>query len=343
MSKFSEEDYIRRVESLLERANHPETPEPERQSALALADEVMARHRLDRALLFQSGKKPEREILHKKYAGITLTDYLWIGSSMRRAIFDHCGVSTYGSYTLEAVGYEEDLFYAEMLWSEVLLHFTRSMFPTWDNFRSFDANVYRIKSAGYSWSQVRDMGLAQNASDYNGPLTEKNAGSKLRTAFKREAKRLGEEVLPGKQQPIRPKIWRKSFAEAYASKLTYRLWEMASKNKEAAGKEGEIALQSDADRVKNRFWEIFPELHPDAMRRRLEELEREEEARRESLTEAERKREDEENKRSSRKYIEKMDKEHDRKGAEAGRKAASEVNLSRSNRIPEAERQAIDG
>lgn len=340
---MSDEGYIRKVEALITRANHRETPEAERQACLEKADAIMAAHRLERAMLFQSGGKPEREIILKKYEGIQVEGFYGNVVSLRESIFRHCGAMTNGYGTMTAVGYEEDLFYAEMLWGEVFLHFTRTMFPKWEAWRSFDANVYELKTAGYSWPEIREMGLREKAADVTGLLTEKNAGSKLRTAYKREAVRRGEPAeLP---KVYNPKKWRKSFADAYGSRLSFRLWRMKKEQKQEAGEAGVIALQTDEDRVKLRFWQEFPHMHPDAIRQMRQQLDEEEKARRDALTDKEREKEDRERERSrarARKAAESGISYYDDRGYEAGQKAANQVRLDRNDSVGQGERQAIE-
>lgn len=338
----SEEAYLRKAEALLHRASDPSASEGEREACIGKANQIMEKHRLDRAMLFSSGKQPDKKIVQRVYDRVETGQFSYLLADMRSDIFRHCGVMTHRSYKDTAVGYEEDMFFAEMLWSTVYLHFVERMFPKWEKHRTFDANVYSIKKAGYSWSEVREMGLAQGAGDLSGPLTAKNAGSKLRNAFKREAARRGEVVPPGKQQPLNPVQWRKNFAEAYASRMYARLRQLRMENAQEPGSPGEIALLTDEDRVKQEFWKVFPDMHPEAQKRLQERFLEQERRRQEGLTPAQKAEEERKIERRRQEYLKRWDQEHRAGGWNDGAQAADEVNLSRASELSEAERMALE-
>lgn len=327
---MAEDKVLRTIQNLLERAGHPETPGPEREACQAKADAMMQKHRIERAMLNFDRKDSIREIVARQYDRIDASEYTIAVNSIRQQIFDHAGCkSTYDKGIFTAVGYEEDHFYAGMLWASVHMDFIGKMFPRWEDSKGFDANVYDIKSGGYSWPEVREMGIAKEAFDVSGLLTRANAGSKLRTAFKREAKRRGVEVLPGRQQPSNTKLWRDSYAEGYERTLQNRLRVMREAANASSGEQGAIALVRDSDRVLAEFYLLFPHLHPDAQRQRIKEMRDEEIARRAAMTQEERDAEDREAERR-RKMWERLSKPRraDMSGWQAGTRAAANVNLS---------------
>lgn len=324
------EGQLRRIQGLLERAGHAETPEHEREACTAKADALMAKYRIDRAMLNFKHADQAREVVSRTQPRNRM-DYAGLLNGMMTTIFSHSGCRTKIKWEeMTVVGYEEDIFFGEMLWINVQRDFVTKMFPKWESHRKFDENVFIIKNAGYSWPQVRDMGLEHEAGDGTGKLTEQNAGSKLRTAYKREAKRHGITVASGKQQPMNPKLYRDSFAESYYSRMLSRLAELARENDPGPG-EYAIALQTDADRVARYFYELFPDDHPDAMAARNRIAAEEERKRRERLSEADRRREDREYERWTKKKP--KIRYADQNGWSAGAKAADQVNLSRSNNV----------
>lgn len=332
------DNYIRKVEALINRANHKDANSEERIACLAKADEIMAKHRLDRAMLFKDGNKPEKEIIVKTVSALPYSPYVGSLTWMRKDILTHCGVmSRTWQEEVTLVGYEEDIFYAEMLWTSVYMEFTSKLFPKWESHRGFDANVYALKNAGYSWPEVRDFALAENAGDHISKLTVKNAGSKLRTAFKREAQRNGIEVLPGRQQPANSRAWRDSFVEGFVNTLYGRLAVLSAKAKEAAGEAGEIALISDADRVKHRFWEMYPETHPEAIRRVIEENRASFDRAESEMTEAEKKKLERDQKAAARRWTREQDRKMNsssyQHGYSTGRDTARSLNLGRESAV----------
>lgn len=332
------ESAMRRIQALLERAGHPETPEHERDACQEKADKLMQQHRIERAMLNFTRKDVPKEIMSKDIDRAS-GEYSNQLRQMQYAILKHAGCQAAVNWeVMTAVGYEEDIFFAEMLWAQVRLDFTSKMFPRWETWRSFDANVYEIKSAGYSWVQVCSMGMEHNAKDVTGVLTMKNGGSKLRTAFKREAKRRGVVVLPGKQQPMKPQLWRDSFASSYRNTLENRLWALAEKNR--GPREHALALQTDADRVLAEFYRLFPKLHPDYIAEEARKAREAHEAWLAGMTPKER-REWERDQRAWEKIATKK-RYADPNAWQKGHEAASNVNVSRGNAVGDPDRKGLE-
>lgn len=274
-SPEASEGIMRRVASLLERAAHADTPQAERETAQELADTMMAKYRLDRAMLnFNRDEKEVREPMHRAYKRISLVnreaitgrkdvvEYTlegWI-NALRSEVYTHCGCMVATLQDATVVGYEEDIFYGDMLWATVFQDMITRIYPGWTKGRSFDENVYMLKKAGFSWPQVREMGLKAEARDRSGPLTAKNAGSKLRVAYKRHAATLGEIVPEGRQQPANPWNFRRSFVAGYYNTLTIRMQHL--KEQQVPSEEGALALVKDEDRIKQMFYKMFPSMMP---------------------------------------------------------------------------------
>lgn len=325
---------MRQVQSLLERAGHAATEEHGRDACIKAADRLMAKHRLDRAMLNFAKTETIREIISREYDEMKLEEYGYQVNEMRREIFTHTGAKMSTTYWRKstAVGYEDDLFYAELLWANVYMDIIIKMFPKWEPWRSYEENVHAIKSAGYSWPQTRDMVLPHEPKG----LTYQNAGGHLRAAFKRWALKINEPVLPGKQQPINPKHWRDSFIQSYASTLRRRLMMMNADNAKA-GEGNELALIKDSDRVRAEFYRLFPDLDPERSRAK-------EEARRAALTDEERAREDAERE----KWLNKKPRKEKVRYANpnawvAGHKAATNVKLSADKHVGNGRAGEIGG
>lgn len=273
------ESIMRRVQALLELAAHPSTPQAERETSQEMADKLMARYRLDRAMLnFKSAGKVQerREPTHRFYDHIKLVDDSmnhstrdWneeygiqsVVNNMRDTIYRHAGCEyAFSGSGMTYVGYEEDLFFGDMLWSTVFQDVVTRMFPRWEREANFDENVFRLKNAGFSWPQVREAGLAVDARDRNGPLTAQNAGSKLRTAYNRYCKKVGYE--PPETQPRNPGLWRRSFVDSYSSRLRQRMAKLKNNAEQEAGEEGALALIKDSDLVRQKLYDLFPSMNP---------------------------------------------------------------------------------
>lgn len=273
---------MRRIQALLERAAHPTTPGPEKEASQAAADRLMSKYRLDRALLNFAKDAKDRGLPEKReYEQINLIDDEMPMSSkdfkeewgienavrmLRHDIYYHAECRMFSTHKIvSVVGFEEDLFFADLLWNTVFLDLTVKMFPRWTGSGSdtFDKNVFLLKNAGYSWPQVREAALKVNARDKLGPLTHANSSSKLRTAYARECKRIG--FVPPEKQPRNPGLWRRSYIDSFRTRLNERFYEMklaAKQDQQAAGEAGALALYQAADQVKDLFYEMFPDANP---------------------------------------------------------------------------------
>lgn len=285
----------RKIASLLERAAHPGTDEHERESCLRMADEMMAKHKIERSLIswerpIEERRKPTTlyyEPLHfvdndmirsrRHYSEYEVSGTL---TGLRQTIFRFVGARCRFDYrdgknTLVVVGYEEDIYYGEMLWNMTLSEIVRSMYPTWSKAVSMDENVYKLKSAGYSWPQIREIGLENGAKDAHGSLTFENAGSKLRSAYRRYAKSIGES---GEMPKVRqPEWWRVSFADGFAKNLGQRLAAIKMDRESYFDGKNLPALQKDEQAVKDLFEEHFPPPPPLTEEEFAEQKKREEE------------------------------------------------------------------
>ena len=274
---------MRRIQALLEMAAHPSTPPHERDLSQERADRLMAQYRLNRAMLNfdkdadDKGKPESQEYDHISLIDETVKmssrDYReefgieWSVNDLRALVYGHAGCRTATSHKKTTiVGFSEDIFFGNMLWGTIFQDLVTKMFPRWSGSGSdtFDKNVFLLKNAGYSWPQVREAGLAMEAKDRTGKLTAANAGSKLRTAYARECKRVGY-IAPA-IQPRSPGLWRRSFIDSFKIRLSERFMQMrinARTEEQAAGKSGELALFREKDQINDLFYELFPHLHPD--------------------------------------------------------------------------------
>lgn len=292
-----------KIRSLLEMAAHPQTPEHERSLAQEQAEKLMNKYKVERASInwerpiLQQDKPIRREFNIVNFiapgamsnSGRDFAEHSINGriSGLQRTVLQFAGARVTDKYFEEdgkylrkwvVYGYEEDVFYGELLWNIVLQEVLRTMFPGWSDQRSMEENVYLLKKAGYSWSQIREIGLVNNAKDAYGQLTHANAGSKLRSAYGRAAKRRGEDP---KAPLIRdPHWWRRSYADSFAVRLTQRMSAMKQERDEYFAKKNLPAIQKQESAVDEAFYEEFDFLRPptpeEMERRRKEQEERDE-------------------------------------------------------------------
>lgn len=317
---MTDEKIQKKIKALLDRANHEGTTEHEAALCQEKAEALMQQYRITMAMMDfdsnESGRKIVSEELDTNFEAHT-------GRlrSMMFSVYKHCGCQIGQKWTgTTAVGYEDDLFYAGMVWANIYLDFSRQLLQTWQANRTFDSNVYHLKESGKSWMEIV----------YASPASEglnKNSGARLRAAYARYAESIGADK---KAQPRNPKLWRESFAQSYSVRLGERLWDLRQKaeKENTTDEKGALALVRDEDRVKAEFYRLFPDLDPENVAKRMDEYRAAEEARRAGLSDKERAAEDRARERASRRiYRAPKTRNADMAGWNAGHKAASNVDL----------------
>ena len=329
-----EDKIIRRIQSLLERATHPETPEGERESAYSKANAMAQKFRIDMSKL-NARENKERKPETRKFDISYRYPYAQQRKYMQQGILEHYGIQVveWATDQLQGVGFEEDFTLADLMWTSVNLDFATKIMPSWNHDRDLAWNIFTQKNAAKSWMEIIKMAPPEAG-------LHKNSGNMMRKVYADECARRGVEPMEHSRNPAK---FRESFAESYASTIRTRLWRMKREEKEfqdsAEGdKEGMLALIRDDDKVKQAFYDQFPFMRPasDAQRARWK-AEREarlriEEERRAKLTPKQREAEDKKAERQRAKDRAKWDCESARKaldmdGWSAGHRAASEAQL----------------
>lgn len=364
------ESTLARVAKLINQAEHPNTSETEREAFLAMADRLMTRHAIDDAMVeaaraAASGFARPEPISRR----IPFVDYHNIHrDKFRRMVSEICETSrvkgvfhnVHGEVTL--IGFPADVAYAEMTWLSVHMQFVSKVDPKVDETKTYDANVYALKTAGVKWPEiarrlnkvVRDAeALGADAPWSETPWPD---GHRLIRAYRRECERLGVEPQNHTQ---RHQAYRTSFVNAFTDAVVARLYRMRTVQTEdvRATTGAEVALRDRGTQIDEKLWEMFPELRPAtaeeqaAWRAKWEQEEREEQARIAAMTPAQRRayeREQAREERESARYWARADRERerlrDRDGEIAGRKAGEQVDLSGGkNRLDGASRPGIEG
>lgn len=345
MTEQPEERILERVRKLLDRANHPGTPEPERDACIAKADGLMFKHAIDQAMLDANAKSDMRTPVSVTFRAYSESEFKYKFQTMMSnlATTVRCRVALKWNGDVIVVGMADDVEFYEMVWTTIYLSFTSKINPKWNDDLSFDHNVYNFKKAGYKWPEICSKARANN---HHVPWPD---GGALIRAYKRHAKLAGDTHQVTTQ---RHAAYRESFTEGFVREICAKLEQMREDQSEVSrtGQPGtELALRGVQDRVDEAFYEAFPNLRPmsdeeaerirrdraEAKRREQEELE----AKLAAMTpaqrrawdreqEAERRREERENARYWRQYQREQDRLYDSDGIKAGRQAGAETDLS---------------
>lgn len=332
-----DEKVLETVRRLVALANDEGTTQAERDAAFARADRLMTQHAISEAMVRAARGREEREepavrAEVRLYDAGTEFDEQW--HALVRGLARHNRVRAVshslrpGTYTL--VGFPDDLSYFEIIWTGAYLTFVAKMTPVWSATETEHENVYRLKEAGVKWRDIATMG------QFDWP-----DGGLLIRMYKRHCKVLGVEPTP---QTQRHAAYRASYATAFVKQIQYRIL-LQTKVREgqvSATPGAEVALRDRSADVAEKMYELFPELRPMSeveyaklateQAALIARWDAEEAARRAALTQAQRDAEDRkkarEEARSDRDWERNQRARHDSQGAQAGRAAADQVDLS---------------
>lgn len=322
MSNTASEKIMDRVAKLLAIAEHPNTPGPEAELALAQANSLITKHAIDEALLRQSQTVSDRRaVTHATIilGGGTFRPYLQTifttaAETLRVSVANKTVRTSDGlDQEYHMYGAAEDVAWLDMLFNMIKLQFLLKLDPRWDNSKTYDANVYTFKVAGYKWSEIdqiavdhghasRESTAKVNVARYSfygnvpedavlvvGDPEEPNRYDrfevrqpngffhKLKAAYVRHAKLIGDDA---RVQTQSHQAYRLTFAEAFRVRMTERFWKMQDEAKAAADTIPGAALalrdmKEDADKA---LWADFPHMDPEEIKRRREEYRAQEKA-----------------------------------------------------------------
>jgi hypothetical protein len=179
--------------------------------------------------------------------------------SMWYYIAKHCGIRTHlewkytdAGYVVRAyaVGYEDDIRYAEMLFTSARLVFTERLEPKVKPELSDQVNAYRLRSAGLERIRVAEM-LWGN--------TDKVFMGRVGRLYKAECEERGEPAhLSGRG--VTGKAYREQYADSFVTTFTGRLWQA----QQSAGAGGGLVLHGREERVTEAYYAFYPDRRPKA-------------------------------------------------------------------------------
>lgn len=312
---------MRQIESLLAKADHPNTPAPEAASAREMAERLMVRYRIEQEDLIKSGDlKTDVIDVQNVYIAYSPMDSEFRATyrTLLSMAMHHTGChGVYGSYEVDefgnyqyrmhVFGYEADIRYAQMLFNNARLLFADRMEPKPDAGLSDEDNVYRMRSAGMERIRIAEV---------MGWGTTTSATAKVTRLYKKACAMRGEDAsLTGKGNSV------KNFRDVYKTEFTNtfwtRLWE-ARNAVDAEIQEGGLVLHDRMGRVKEAVYKVYPQLRPQP-----DDLD----VKPKEMTPKQRAAAERRAMRDLQKLSEKMNSKAGRLGAKAGRAAAEEVTI----------------
>lgn len=274
MSEFTAEKLdamMSKIKSLIARADHPNTPEAEADTARNMAEKLMNKYRIEESELIESGalvgelSKPGKvEVVISPYASEYMAQY----QSMLSYAVSHTGCKmavgsqwsdeSGGSLRIgHVVGYQADVRYAELLFMNAKIVFAERMEPKPNAELGDEENVYRMRSAGMERIRISAlMGWGETNS----------ATAKVTRLYKKACAARGEDAaLAGRGVSVTV------FREAYAQAFVNEFWSRLYNARNAADGGGGLVLADRSENVDEAFYEFYPHLRPVPVERSLGE------------------------------------------------------------------------
>lgn len=260
---------LRRITSLLERAEHPLTPEHEAASCRAKAEQLMKDYRIDEQNLIAQDQFAIVPILKKielcPYfegdATVVTFDFTNHYYSIFLRIAEHCGIRTNVKvqrvkengdrwfFIAHCVGYDSDLRYAELIWLNARMAFGASVDPKVERDLSEEENIYRLRTAGIPRKDIAEM--------IWGFWNHSNS-AKIAKIYKAECEKRGHPpAMNGRG--INNKLYRQVFADEFHLRIYRRLLDMQDG---AMSTGGALDLAGRSEKVDEKFFDLFPEMRP---------------------------------------------------------------------------------
>jgi Protein of unknown function (DUF2786) len=241
------ESALRKVRGLIAKAEHEGTPPIEAAEAQRLADEIMRKYKLDQAKLDASRPAEDRIKAEKTEVPLVRYDSDLLPRMANLAVYvaEHCDckIRCYWRYDSEGVwharvyGYQSDLRYFEIVYTELRLHMVGVLRPAIDPNKSVELNAYTLHNAGMNWFDIaKSEGWEETPSRpgeakfmYYNPRTGqrqawKDCIGKYKFAYQREVVRRGEQ--PVKIRPGGMNNYRVNAAYGYVRRIDQRLREI---------------------------------------------------------------------------------------------------------------------
>lgn len=262
------EKIIDKIAKLLALAEHPNTGDAEREAFLAKADELMAKHMIDEALIRLAQKPEERR--KPVRVDVQLFDVHSVYGQKMRVIAHEVArtvgikMATWSNGQAALVGFDEDVRWMQLLFTNIHMTFLSKIRPSWNSELSLGENASALRESGLGWPGIARLAESVGAIDAMPRWADDRdwriAGDKIAVVYRRYCKATGQEPV----SITRHEAYRHTYAEAFTTRVCARLADMRQARK-ATGTGKELAIRSVEDDVNAAFWAEFPTLDPEAL------------------------------------------------------------------------------
>lgn len=252
------DNILRKIQGLLAVADDPATTPEAAVNYRNQAETMMFKYRIEAAMVGTSTEKnifrpePEWRTFRVAKAGSPYhKQYEMLAAIALQHVDSRC-VKEYedGWYVIQAVGYESDLRFAELIFTAAMLAFGSKLEPKVDPQLSDQQNAYALRMSGMEGVRIAQALWGKG---------DKALCVKARKLFRQEAALRGEstEGLVGHGTSV--KTFRKDYAEAFVNELHSRLWRMRM---EHAQDERGLVLASRKTNVEEALYTRYEWLRP---------------------------------------------------------------------------------
>lgn len=249
---------ITRVQNLIARADRDSTPAPEAALAREHAERLMREWRLEEENALAIDPFAITPVIHRLFVGQSGNDLIWELISMAVLVGEHAeclsaidydATGDPRGYYITYVGFEVDIRLAEYILSAARITFGQHLEPTRDESLSEQENVYRMRRAGMLRKDIAMLMWGENTPSLR---------TKAQRLYIRECNARGETPqLEGLGTDA--KTFRQSYARGFVERLGRRLREA----RDAADRQGGVVvLAGRAEKVREAFYEAFPDRRP---------------------------------------------------------------------------------
>lgn len=262
------EDVMRKVQALITRADHPNTPPAEAESARNMAEALMFKYRIEQYDLTDADKMHKQIAVEWREMDICEQggEFAYFYRRLFAQVMNHFDIrgvtkvvrKEYGTigtddfsvrymHVADVVGYEADLDFVEMMFTSARLEFGKRLEPRFDPELGEQVSAYLMRMAGMEG--VRIAKAIWNDG-------KKANCVKARKLYRQEAEARGEHADMKGHQNL--KLYRESYAEGFCTTFGHRLWMMRNSREGGA----EIVLASRKDSIDEAFYAKYPSQRP---------------------------------------------------------------------------------
>lgn len=247
-----------RVRKLLDLSNDPGATPAEAELARSRADRLMQEYQIEEeAALAQdpASMKPEMVTIEIVQVMDEFDDeyYTIFNSVSLQMGVRHRLVRLGETWSAQTVGYESDLRFVDLLYTQARRVFSEHLQPEVRPELSDAENAYRLRSAGIPRNRVAHLLWGASMGSDGAP-----AHGKVARLYKAECERRGENAaLSGRA------VNAGTFRAAYARQFTQTFAQRLRKAREGADKAGgTLDLHGRTERIDEAFYALFPEYRP---------------------------------------------------------------------------------